>query len=187
MKCLIKLAVSALVAMSPALPAAAQMRELVVDDVDRFMLEHFDRIQPKSISEDIEYCGLVGFGPTGTLAVTEHRGTEDGCEMGEAPKGFSALATWHTHGAFQGEANSEVPSPDDLSGDIALELDGYISTPGGRVWLNLWAEGLTFQLCGRGCVKSDPLARQCPSLVPAVEYTLEGLKALDAKFDKHAC
>lgn len=173
---MIRSCVALAVAVLPAL-ALAQSRSLVNDDVDKFVLAHFDRIQPKSIAENREYCGLVGFTQTGELAVTPARpGNEDGCDVGEAPSGFEVLATYHTHGAFLDDADSEVPSTDDLLGDIEQGIDGYVATPGGRVWLNIGLEKLTYQLCGRNCVVSDPNARQCKTFVPAIEYTLEELR-----------
>ena len=167
-----------------ALPglADAQSRAQVTDDVDRLMLAHFDKIQPKSIAENREYCGLVGFDSPGELRVTSARaGTADSCDPGEAPGDWEVIASYHTHGAFLDDADSEVPSVDDLLGDIEEDIDGYVATPGGRVWLNVAAEKLTFQLCGRGCVRSDPKARQCKSFTPEIEYTLKDLRARERK------
>ena len=157
--------------------ASAQSRALVEDDVDKFMLDHFDRIQARSIAENIELCGYVGFDAEGRLAVTEPRaGTEDACDTGELPSGWDVLASYHTHGAFLDDADSEVPSFDDLQGDIELEIDGYVATPGGRVWLNVAFEKLTYQLCGRNCVVADPNAHPCKTFTPEVEYTLDELR-----------
>lgn len=176
-----RIAVILLFAALPAL-ADAQSRRQVTDDVDRFMLAHFDKIQAKSIAENREYCGLVGFDKQGELRVTPAKaGNEDSCDPGEAPSDWEVIASYHTHGAFLDDADSEVPSVDDLLGDIEEEIDGYIATPGGRVWLNVAAEKLTFQLCGRGCVRSDPNARQCKSFTPEIEYTLPDLRAHERK------
>lgn len=157
--------------------AAAQSRTVVTDDVDLFALELFDRIQTRSILENREYCGLIGFSSNDELIATgPHRGTEDSCNPGDEPAGFEPIASYHTHGAFLDDADSEVPSVDDLIADFEEDLDGYVATPGGRVWLNLLAENLTFQLCGRGCVVSDPKARPCKAFLPAIEYTLQQLR-----------
>jgi len=162
-------------------PAAAQGRAQVADDIDRFVLAHFDRIQPPSIRENREYCGLVGFDADGLLAVTPARpGTVDSCDPGAAPPGFEVIASYHTHGGYTPDADSEVPSVDDLLGDLEDGIDGYVATPGGRVWLNLSEEELTFQLCGRGCVPADPTFRACPADPPAIDYTLNELRAREA-------
>ncbi len=174
----------ALILVLCALPvlASAQSRNQVTDDVDRFMLTHFDKIQPRSIAENREYCGLVAFDPDGRLVATQaHAGTEDSCDPGDAPSDWEVIASYHTHGAFLEDADSEVPSVDDLLGDIEEDIDGYVATPGGRVWLNVAAEKLTFQLCGRGCVRSDPKSRQCKSFTPEIEYTLPDLRARERK------
>ena len=165
-----------------ATAVSAQSRQAVEDDVDRFVLEVFDRIQPKSIAENREYCGYVGFTSDGELRATPARpGNEDSCDAGEPPAEWEVLASYHTHGAFLDDADSEVPSVDDLLGDIEQEIDGYVATPGGRVWLNLSLEKLTYQVCGRGCVKADPKARPCESFTPLVEYSLEALKEREEK------
>ena len=56
-------------------------------------------------------------------------------------------------------------------------IDGYIATPGGRVWLNYLDEEVSFQLCGAGCIHTDPNYRPCPAFPPAAEYTIESLEA----------
>jgi len=171
------MAALAMLTVLTAPPALAQSRGAVTDAVDRFVLDLFDRIQPRSIAENREYCGLIGFDGEGTLAATgPNRGTEDGCDPGTAPAGWEIIASYHTHGAFLDDADSEVPSLADLLADFAEGIDGYVATPGGRVWLNLVTERLTFQLCGRGCVLADPEAHPCPSFVPRVEYTLPELR-----------
>ena len=52
---------------------------------------------------------------------------------------------------------------------------GYVATPGGRLWLNIFDEALAVQLCGPGCVTADPNYRHCGAYPPDFEYTLEGL------------
>ena len=79
--------------------------------------------------------------------------------------------------AFMDNAESEVPTVAELRGSLASKIDDYVATPGGRVWLNVPAEGLTYQVCGRGCVKADPKARPCKSFTPRIEYTLKQLQA----------
>ncbi len=174
----IALTIALSVALSIAATSAhAQSRKAVDDDVDRFALDLFDRIQPKSIAENREYCGYIGFDAAGVLTATPARpGDTDSCDAGEPPAGLEVLASYHTHGAFLDDADSEVPSLDDLLGDMEEEIDGYVATPGGRVWLNLSLEKLTFQVCGRGCVTADPKARPCKSFTPLVEYSLREIR-----------
>jgi hypothetical protein len=49
-----------------------------------------------------------------------------------------------------------VPSVIDLTSDFDFGIDGYVSTPGGRVWLVDFQTRSTQQLCGLSCVTSDP-------------------------------
>ena len=167
-----------------ALPglALAQSRSQVVDGVDRFVLGQFDRIQAQSVAENRQYCGLVAFDAEAKLVATKPRaGTATSCQPGSAPGGWDVVATFRTHGAFLDRAESEVPTADELRRSIAARIDDYVATPGGRVWLNLPAEGLTYQVCGRGCVKSDPAARRCESFTPRIQYTLKQLQAREKK------
>lgn len=158
-------------------PAHAQSRSELSDELDLFAVAHFDKVQPLSIRDKVEYCGLFGIDASGRIAATKAlRGERDSCDPGIEPPGFDVLASYHTHGAYSRDADSEVPSVDDLLGDFEEDIDGYIATPSGRVWLNLVEEELSFQLCGKGCVTADPAFRPCPAFLPGEEYTVETLR-----------
>ena len=160
----------------------AQMRGDVEDGVDRFALAHFDKIQPKSIRENRAYCGLIGFDSEGILKATPAEpGTGRSCQPTPVPTGFEILATYRTLGAFGGMTGGELPAAAHLETDFAQRLDGYVATPGGRVWLNLASERLTYQVCGRGCVPSDAAAHPCKKFAPKVEYTVLQLRQIEAK------
>ena len=66
------------------------------------------------------------------------------------------VASYHTHGGYDAELDSEVPSTDDVKSDVADRTFGYIATPGGRVWLVDWRDRSARQLCGLDCVTADP-------------------------------
>ncbi|MEM7058909.1 MAG: DUF4329 domain-containing protein [Pseudomonadota bacterium] len=181
------LALIILVALGLPAAASAQSRSAVADEIDKFVLELFDQIQPQSIAENREYCGLVGFNHGDLLIVTgPFPGTSDTCDPNQGEQDIEVIASYHTHGAFDVAADSEVPSVDDLTADFEEGIDGYVATPGGRVWLNLVQEGLTYQLCGRNCVVSDPEARPCANFAPLVEYTLADLRKRETE-DQGAC
>ena len=157
--------------------AQAQSRSELTDELDLFAVAHLDKVQPLSIRDKVEYCGLFGYDAAGRLAATRAvRGEPDSCDPGLEPLGFEVLASYHTHGAYSRDADSEVPSVDDLLGDFEEGIEGYIATPSGRVWLNLVEEELSIQLCGKGCVYADPEFRPCPAFLPAEEYTIETLE-----------
>lgn len=168
-------------------PAQADPWEAITDELDRFAVAHLDKVQALSIRDGVEYCGLFGYDAAGRLSATGPvAGEADSCDPGIEPDGFEVVASYHTHGAYARDADSEVPSLDDLLGDFEEGIDGYIATPGGRVWLNLFEERLAFQLCGRGCIQSDPAFRPCHAFLPAEEYTVESL-ALREEQDTGEC
>lgn len=171
------IAVACIAALLIALPAAAQDRSTLTDDLDIFAATHFDWLQPRSIADSIEYCGVFGVDGHGNLAATlAAPGDADSCRPGDAPPGVEVLASYHTHGAYDRDADTEVPSWDDLDSDIEEEIDGYIATPGGRLWLNDAVAEKSILLCGEGCVVADPDYRPCPAFAPGREHTLGSLK-----------
>lgn len=159
-------------------PLPAQDRDALFRALDEFAAEHLNQVQMLSIRDGVEYCGLLGIDASGQLAATPpRRGRADSCEPPEnGPAGFEVLASYHTHGSFDPDADSEVPSSDDLLADIEEGIDGYVATPGGRLWLNDLEAEVSFQLCGLGCLIADPRFHECPADSPANEYTLEDLE-----------
>ena len=172
------IALAALWMIAVSTPACAQSRSALDDELDKFAAALFDRIQPRSIAENVEYCGLLGRDKSGKFAATKaKRGQVDDCEPEDSPDGFEVLASYHTHGAYTADADTEVPSVDDLEADIEERIDGYIATPGGRMWLNDAEEKASYLLCGPGCVVADKKFRECKAFLPADSYTLRTLKA----------
>lgn len=157
--------------------AAAQSLEGIEDEVDRFAVRHLHQVQALSIRDNREYCGIIGFDVTGRIKATgPHPGEMDSCDPGEDPPGFQAIASYHTHGAFSPDADSEVPSVDDLLGDFEEGIDGYVATPSGRVWVNVLEDRTSYLLCGPGCVRSDPAFRPCNAFLPGDKYTVPSLE-----------
>ena len=162
--------------------AQAQSRSELVDELDLFAVAHLDKLQALSIRDNVEYCGLFGYDASGKIAATKAmRGLRDSCDPGIEPPGFDVVASYHTHGAYSRDADTEVPSADDLLGDFDEGIDGYVATPSGRVWLNLVEEELSILLCGPGCVRADPKFRPCPAFPPGVEHTVETLLDREAR------
>lgn len=146
-------------------------------ELDAFAAAHLDGIQPRSFAENVEFCGYYGLDRDQQIASTPPtRGDADGCLPEEAPYDWEVLASWHTHGAYTQDADIEVPSLDDLLGDIAEGIDGYIATPGGRIWLNLYEERTAVLMCGPGCIAADPRYRDCAAFMPGEEYTVQTLQ-----------
>lgn len=144
-----------------------------------FISELFNDIQPISISEGREYCGLIGVDARGTLVATPaRRGGASSCLPPEdAGPGVTVLASYHTHSHYDPDFWTEVPSFDDMRTDIEDDTDGYIATPGGRLWYVDARAKVARQLCGAQCLVSDANYREDPEFPVQTEYTLDDLRA----------
>ncbi len=160
------------------LPASAERPTHHFRNIDHFAITYLTKVQLKSLRDGVEYCGLFGYREDGTLAATpEIRGEIDHCEPALEPPGFRVIASYHTHGSFSWDADTEVPSLEDLLTDIEEEIDGYIATPGGRIWFNDHRKQEAYLLCGRDCIIADPDFRECNAFLPKAHYTVESLTA----------
>jgi len=164
--------------------AGAGDRVTLEDELDTFAADHLDKVQVRSFKHGVEYCGLFGIDRTGRLVATDaRRGLADSCEPPYAPASWSeVLASYHTHGVYEAPSQSEddapdteVPSLNDLEADIDEGIDGYVATPGGRLWFNDIEEEIAYQLCGLGCLTADPKFRECAGDRPREDYTLDDL------------
>lgn len=117
-------------------------------------------LQRASFAINAEHCGYLGIDRAGQLMVSDiSRGTEDSCLMPTPPAGMTLVASFHTHGTYSPYYASEFPTTDDMLTDAAEDIDGYISTPGGRLWY-VDTDTMTVRLlCGPGCLPQDPAYR----------------------------
>ena len=133
---------------------------------------------PASFAEGREFCGYIFVQPNGTLSHTQPRaGRVDFCDYGLAPT--TTVASFHTHGQYLPQYDSEIPSFDDARGSIDIGYDDYLGTPGGRFWV-IGADGESNLLCGVGCLPSDPNYREDPSLPVDNAYTVGELLVLQS-------
>ncbi|MEL6960661.1 MAG: DUF4329 domain-containing protein [Pseudomonadota bacterium] len=124
---------------------------------DQFAINFLNSIQARSIAEEREYCGYFFLNAQGQIEATRPvPGTFASCAMPAPRPGEGIFASYHTHGAYGSDYDNEVPSTLDLQSDFQFGIDGYVSTPGGRVWLVDFQTRSTRQLCGLRCVTSDP-------------------------------
>lgn len=145
-----------------------------------FVRALFNRIQPVSIAENREYCGYIALDPQGNLTATPPKaGTTGHCRANDPAPGLVLIASYHTHGGFSRDYNSETPSYDDLSADIQEGVDGYVATPGGRFWYNDARAREAQLICGPGCVVADPSYDPANHAPIAPRYDLNGLAALE--------
>ena len=141
-----------------------------------FMKAQLNAIQPRSIAEDREYCGYLGILSNGDFAISgPKRGQPAGCTPDNPPATMRIIASYHTHAAYAPRYDSEVPSATDLEGDIQEGINGYVSTPGGRMWFTDGAARSTTQICGIGCLIADPRFQPEPNPVHQ-SYSLAELR-----------
>ena len=142
------------------------------------------QLQPRSFAENLEYCGYIGRLPGGVLAATEvTRGDEWGClSRGDESRFVEIVASFHTHAGFSREADSEVPSSTDIEGDMSEGVNGYVATPGGRLWYIDGRRGVATQVCGLGCMGQDPNFIPGDAGPIAQQYTLQDLYRREAGY-----
>lgn len=151
--------------------------------VDAFARTFLDSIQPRSIRERREYCGYFFVDMSGQLqATTPRAGTFASCSMPAPHVGQGIIASYHTHSAYGAGYDNEVPSVVDLMSDFEFGIDGYVSTPGGRVWFVDFQTRSTRQICRAGCVFSDPgyVPDRRDTILAA--YDLNGLRRREASY-----
>lgn len=116
-------------------------------------------IQIDSFLTGREYCGMIGRNKRGKLVVTHpSAGTAGSCR----PRNLSIfrgrvdeIASYHTHGSHDPRMDSEVPSFEDFRADKVEGVYGFVSTPGGRLWV-IDPKGDQVRLvCGPGCMPVD--------------------------------
>ncbi|WP_420857514.1 DUF4329 domain-containing protein [Marivivens marinus] len=113
-------------------------------------------LQAPSFAKRREYCGFIGYDARGVLTATDPSpGTQATC-YSEIPENFAPVASYHTHGAFDVGYINEVPSDTDYRSDAALYLNGYVSTPGGRLWYVDTRNREVRQICGVACLPVAP-------------------------------
>jgi len=134
-------------------------------------------LQARSVAGDREYCGYFGYDAMGDFAFSgPQEGGEAWCEP-TRPRDIDVIASYHTHGAHGYAHDAEVPSPEDVDTDVAEGVFGYVSTPGGRVWLVDWRDATARQVCGLGCISQDPGYDPAGEGRVARVYTREALAA----------
>lgn len=145
-------------AQSRSLARAMPVREATASGAElAFVTEVLSDLQRRSFARNREFCGYLGLDPDGHLMATPaSAGGEASCTLPPVPAGMSVLASFHTHSTYSPYYASEWPTAQDVATDRSSGIDGYISTPGGRLW-HVDTDTMTVrQLCGRGCLPQDP-------------------------------
>ncbi|WP_259773013.1 DUF4329 domain-containing protein [Aliiroseovarius crassostreae] len=117
----------------------------------------FEQLQPISISKNREYCGYIGRDAAGNVAFTKARRGRKGTCVPRDPDALAVVtASYHTHGAYSPNYVNELPSVEDMEGDEAEGIDGWVATPGGRLWYVDTQEMTIHLICDLGCLPADP-------------------------------
>lgn len=137
-----------------ALPAAA---EPTVEQIIDLAIEELAVLQELSLRAGREYCNIIALDTYGELIVSKpRRGRESTCKPRDPRGTVEVVASLHTHGTHNEDYDSEMPSTDDMLGDMDEGILGFIATPGGRIWMLDGLEGTGALLCGVDCILSDP-------------------------------
>ncbi len=111
----------------------------------------------QSVEYDREVCGYIVLNPQGQMEVSKLSwGGNASCGNMPVPAGYTIISSWHTHAAWAEGYDGEVPSSVDVEGDMRMGVNGWVATPGGRLWYIDGRNGDMHQVCGRDCLPSDP-------------------------------
>ncbi|UAB77057.1 DUF4329 domain-containing protein [Erythrobacter sp. SCSIO 43205] len=146
-------------------------------EVEAFAKEQLNAVQSRSFSENIELCGIIFESADATLGMGRKTGgSEATCDLiyYDEP-GMVPVASFHTHGSYGPQYDSEVPSIQDIQSDMASGIDGYVATPGGRFWHIDHETGTARLICGEGCLVQDPKYRSCAADRIEQRYTVQSL------------
>ncbi|MEX0349458.1 MAG: DUF4329 domain-containing protein [Paracoccaceae bacterium] len=156
----------------PAPPTPEQVEAVKMRFVD---------LQEQSFATDLEYCGYLLRLPDGTLGFSEMvQGGHNGCTPELPQPGSTLLASMHTHGSYDPEVPAEFPTVIDIDSDRRERVNGFVATPGGRLWFIDSSVGRVTQLCGLNCLPQDPFFQAGDDGIIAQSYTRAELKDLES-------
>ncbi|MEM6609772.1 MAG: DUF4329 domain-containing protein [Pseudomonadota bacterium] len=171
------------------LAAAALLATLVVPahaqsaEETEFATALLTNLNPLSIEFNREVCGFIVRRPDGGLDSTKMSwGTEASCASSPIPPELEPISSWHTHAAWGRGYDGEVPSTIDVEGDMRFGVNGWVATPGGRLWFIDGTTGTMRQVCGRDCLPSDPNFFPEEHGPVEKEYTLDELRRRFGQF-----
>lgn len=123
----------------------------------QFAAQVLAAVQDPSFTKEVEFCGYIGRDADGALVATDPvRGDYTGCDMPRWPRNMTVVASYHTHANHTPDFDSEFPSALDMEVDEADGIDGYVATPGGRLWFIDTSDMVASMICGLNCLPQDP-------------------------------
>ncbi|MFW5655551.1 MAG: DUF4329 domain-containing protein [Roseicyclus sp.] len=122
-----------------------------------YVLALMESMNQLSVRFDREVCGFILRNADGRYSSTKVSwGGNASCASLPLEPGASVISSWHTHAAWSRGYDGEVPSILDVEGDMSMGINGWVATPGGRLWHVDGQTGALRQVCGRGCLPVDP-------------------------------
>jgi hypothetical protein len=141
-----------------------------------FVLGLMESMNQLSVRFNREACGYILRHPNGAYSSTKVSwGGQASCASLPIQNSSSVIASWHTHAAWDSDYDGEVPSVQDVEGDMSMGVNGWVGTPGGRLWFVDGQTGTMRQICGRDCLPVDPAFLNEDFGPVSESYTLEGL------------
>lgn len=133
-------------------------------------------LQPLSFEKKREYCGYIGYNEEGVLVASRPvSGTLDGCSA-PFPRNLAITASYHTHGDYDHGYFNEIPSDIDMEGDRQFYMNGYVATPGGRLWYIDTQIMVARQICSLSCLPVSKGFRKGGMGDVAESYTYDALR-----------
>jgi len=146
----------------------------------KLVRQHLAHPQRLSFARNREFCGYLGRAPSGQLVLTRMvQGYRNGCTPPRPPASIRLLASIHTHGAYDPNVPAEFPTTLDMDSDAAEGVNGYIATPGGRLWYVYSGPKIAVQLCGLGCLPQDSRFRAGDDGAIAKRYNYRELHRIE--------
>ncbi|MBS9716565.1 DUF4329 domain-containing protein [Pseudohalocynthiibacter aestuariivivens] len=150
----------------------------------QFVLEIFQTLNQRSVEIDREFCGFLYYDGRGQIAATRaSKGGTHSC-MPVRPDGdYVIFSSYHTHAAYDPNSLNEYPSAQDVEGDFANRHNGYVATPGGRLWFIDFKKQIARQICDYRCLPFDSSYREPRRERPKSAVTLHELqRIIDREF-----
>lgn len=141
-----------------------------------FVMGLMESMNQLSVRFNREVCGFILQDAQGNYSSTKASwGGEASCASMPLEPGVRAVSSWHTHAAWGQGYDGEVPSIQDVEGDMRFGVNGWVATPGGRLWFVDGTTGHLHQHCGRSCLPEDPNFFPEEHGPVAEAYSLDGL------------
>ena len=152
MKTCARLGLALLLWVAAPAPTIAQSAEETA-----FVMALMRAMNQLSVRFDREVCGFVLRDADGAYSTTKVSwGGPASCASLPLEPDVTPVASWHTHAAWALGYDGEVPSIQDVEGDMRMGVNGWVGTPGGRLWFVDGQTGAIRQICGRSCLPVDP-------------------------------